>query len=326
MTAPTRWKDAPESTGIEGRAGALFRAVPAPEPLDEERLARIESRLGRRLASRAGWPKWLKRAVGVFAVVGAPFAFAAIARAVWPDSAPARPSIAPFAPAVPVEPAAEPAGLLAFPDEMGVDLTEPPSPAPAKLAKPARLAPSKSQAPARFTQTASGTERAPADTRASEASLLQRAVVQLRIEKNPAGALATLDRHRREFARPHFLGDALNHRVSALVALGRKDEALAELERFDTAELEALDGERLLLSRKGERLAELGRAAEAVRVFDLVLDESASPLVEQRALYGRAVARARLGDHTGSRADLERYLERWPNGPHAKQARSALAR
>jgi transmembrane sensor len=76
------------------------------------------------------------------------------------------------------------------------------------------------------------------------------------------------------------------------------------------------------------RLAFDGRAAygEAARYFALsLLEEPSGPFSREAA--GRLVESLdRSGDVTGARAAAGRYLERHPDGPHAKLARALLAR
>ena len=42
---------------------------------------------------------------------------------------------------------------------------------------------------------------------------------------------------------------------------------------------------------------------------------------KEDALYGRAAFRSALGDTSGARDDLHRYLDRLPNGSHVDWAR-----
>ena len=69
--------------------------------------------------------------------------------------------------------------------------------------------------------------------------------------------------------------------------------------------------------------AEFGRSAEARADFAAVLESATGP-VRERALYGRAVCAAALGDLAGARADLANYLIEFPSGAHAEEARRAI--
>src|SRR5205823_1705435 len=71
-------------------------------------------------------------------------------------------------------------------------------------------------------------------------------------------------------------------------------------------------------------LAEAARDADAKAAYDALLSRKVAPDVEERALFGRASCRARLSDEGGAREDLARYLERFPNGAHAADARARL--
>ena len=68
-----------------------------------------------------------------------------------------------------------------------------------------------------------------------------------------------------------------------------------------------------------------GAYPEAVRWFSVYLAE-----LPQGPLMGDAVgrlmeARQRAGDRTGARADAARYLQRFPEGPYAPEARAMLS-
>jgi transmembrane sensor len=161
-------------------------------------------------------------------------------------------------------------------------------------------------------------------------------------------------------ARPHRVPAAppLVPSWRALAAAGRYREAIelverggfaAECERADASELEAL-GDAARLSgnalRAGEALSTLrrrfpgtgaaaaaafalgrmafdqrGAFAEAAALFVAYLDEApAGPFAREAA--GRLIeARRRAGDAAGARQAAQRYLERYPDGPHAELAR-----
>ncbi len=116
-------------------------------------------------------------------------------------------------------------------------------------------------------------------------------------------------------------------RTEALLRLGRKTEALAELDRQSPGGLPDGDERRLL---RGELRAKAGRWRAALEDFDAVVqaasaaaarpDGAADPKASdrlERALWGRAAARGRLGDEAGARADLRAYLGRFPHGRFA---------
>ena len=116
----------------------------------------------------------------------------------------------------------------------------------------------------------------------------------------------------------------------ALLALGQRNDALGLLDAASLASLPNQDEQRVV---RGELRAASGRWREAQQDFDGVLQgrafPSASPrtrTIQERALWGRAATRSRLGDEAGTRADLELYLRHFPAGQFAAAATSLLRR
>ena len=164
--------------------------------------------------------------------------------------------------------------------------------------------------------------RTPAEARAAndgEATLLARAFRSLRADRDPVAALALLDEHDRQFPAGQLADEASRARVEALLALGRRRDALHVLEarRDDDS-----GRERALL--RGELRAETGRCAQALADFAGAEREAPSEIAA-RAVWDEATCRARLGDAVGARRDFERYLASYPSGAMARQARRWLA-
>src|SRR5262249_4756548 len=111
-----------------------------------------------------------------------------------------------------------------------------------------------------------------------------------------------------------FAPEAASLRLEALVVSGRHAEALAALGSVPAgSELSVL---------RGELRAGLGLCREALADFESALAPKGE--LRERALYGHAACRARLGDEAGARKDLERYLVDYPSGRFAATSRRAL--
>ena len=168
----------------------------------------------------------------------------------------------------------------------------------------------------------------------SEQALLSRAVRSLRSEHRPASALAVLDEYVARFPSGSLLPEATRLRTEALLALGQKPAALAELNREPVPGTAGGEESRLV---RGELHAAAGRWQEALVDFDAVVgarlahEPTARPSTSaklrerfERALWGRASARSHLGDDAGARADLNECLRRFPQGRFASQAARLL--
>jgi TolA-binding protein len=165
------------------------------------------------------------------------------------------------------------------------------------------------------------TSGSPELIRASQEILaLDHALGLLRSKHDAQAALQALDDYLARFPVGLLGHEARVARVDALLMLKRSDEALLALEALPldehrrAAELQVVRGE--LRSRGDCLLAE--------RDFSAVLARVRSATLEERALYGRASCRNKRGDVTGATQDLRRYVERFPNGPHAAWARRWL--
>jgi len=153
-----------------------------------------------------------------------------------------------------------------------------------------------------------------------EARLLRRALEELRHARDALAALAALDEHRARFPAGLLRADADILRVDVLLALDRDDDALALLQRLDLSTSPRADELRVT---RGELRAgrDCGRALDD---FDRVLGGVPPPAVLERALRGRAVCWLRLADEQRAQAALRAYLERFPGGPFAAEARRRL--
>ncbi len=164
--------------------------------------------------------------------------------------------------------------------------------------------------------------------------LLTTAVRRLRTAHDPASALAALDDYRARFPGGVLAPEAAMLRAEALLQIGRKGDALAELDGLSLAQMPNSDEPHVL---RGELRAAVGRWREALADFDVVLRGHAGAGADigtppdakahgrlERALWGRALARSRLGDDAGARADLRECLRLFPRGRFAPEAARLL--
>ena len=168
----------------------------------------------------------------------------------------------------------------------------------------------------------------------NEHALLTTVLRRLRTEHDPVSALAALDDYRLRFPSGGLAPEAAMLRAEALLQIGRKGDALDELDRLSLGRMPNSD-ERYVL--RGELRAAVGRWREALGDFDIVLRGHAEEKAEtgaasdvklrdrlERALWGRALARSRLGNDAGARADLQECLRRFPRGRFASEATRLL--
>jgi len=314
--APRRWAAEPESSD-EARLAELFRSVPEPRPLSAAELARVRTRLGSKrhtlhLSRRmrelvmamsmvllgsslalAGWGAsvWL---VGRSQSPEQPAAATAAHRATPAQDGRRRQAPTALAPAAPV--ASETAPTPDAEDDASSD---------ANAAKPVAAASAERR----------GANSAAADSGAlaAEALALERALLKLRREHDAQGALSILDESQPLFARGTLALEAQVARVDALLALGRRAEALTVLEHLPLAQI-GRGGELTLLRAELRAAADCGRALSD---FDALVNRAlAAPLLE-RVLYGRAACELQVGDRAHAEQDLQRYLDRFPQGRFA---------
>jgi tetratricopeptide (TPR) repeat protein len=240
-----------------------------------------------------------------------------------PPDAPAGAAATPLAAAP--HPASPPVALRELP--VRVDTPAPAAVAQARKAPPVQLA---LRAPAVVTRTmAVPTAPSPAPEPASpsgasaEAVILRAALTALHRNDDPAAALALLDQYDARFPEGTLRGEATLARARSLRELGRDDELLRLLERMSFADVPRATELRVL---RGELRLTRRRFADALADFEAGLVAGAPDPIVERALFGRASSRSRLGDADGARADLRRYLERFPASPRAAEVRARLAR
>ena len=195
-----------------------------------------------------------------------------------------------------------------------------PSPEPVAPAASPRLAMLDSAAsPARASRITQAMAPAP---KANGQAMLGQALRSLRSDHDPLAALDALARHAALFPHSSLASERSALEVEALLALGRRDEALARLDGM------ALDNTPRSAERhvvRGELRARAQRWREAAADFDQALAHaSGTSAWQERALWGRAAARMHDGDSTGARADWRLYLQTYPAGRFASEAARLL--
>lgn len=154
-------------------------------------------------------------------------------------------------------------------------------------------------------------------------AMLGQALRSLRSDHDPVAALDILARHAALFPHSPLASERSVLEVEALLALGRRDEALARLDGM-SLDNTPRSAERHVL--RGELRARAQRWREAAADFDQVLEHGKGTSVwQERALWGRAVARTHAGNQAGARADLHTYLQLYPTGRFASEAARLLA-
>ena len=152
----------------------------------------------------------------------------------------------------------------------------------------------------------------------SEWALLGRALVVLRRDGDPSGALALLDQYSARFPTGALLAEVAGTRIEALLASGEEARALDALEALPKP---GVPLDRRLRILRAEMRAKTGRCAEASRDFSEALHATPSDSVDERALRGRAACAALTHDERTLRGDLDAYLQHFPDRPFASEAR-----
>ena len=238
----------------------------------------------------------------------------------WPPpSMPAPPMTS--SPGVGAMPALPPRATSGQPPAETAPATPVPAAADVAVPRPHRVAVQPPQPPpAPPPVQPSSVENPPLAVR-EDAQTLAEAFRLIRRAGEPGLALELLERHAPELRAGSLSGEASVARAEALVALGRRADALAILE---TMSLSGSGVDRPLLVARGELRAEAGRCQTSLSDFTMVIGADRRDGFEERALQGRATCRLRLGDAPAARSDLERYLVLYPAGRFAAETRRAM--
>jgi len=157
----------------------------------------------------------------------------------------------------------------------------------------------------------------------AEMRLLRSALTAANRDANPAAALALLDQYDALYPHGALRAEAMLARARSLRRLGRDNELLQLL---NEADLSAMPRAAELRVLRGELLMTRAKFAEAANDFEATLRMGGADPIVERALFGRAFCRSRLGDSEGARVDLQRYLDRFPTSPRAAEVRATLGR
>jgi TolA-binding protein len=346
----------PGGPDLADRAAALIRGAEAGHEPSELQMARIEQGIWARSSHRTRPSLVLRMALAVLCLVAGVAtvkAYELARRAGWldriygaglPPSEPARsqPSKRPVravatAPSRPVSPVAqEPVALLGPAPEAKTVSSEPPR-RQARTSRHVALAeiPAYASAPTteKREQLGSASMPPPADRNpegpspsvastapSEEIHALDQAIGLLRRDHNAKAALAALDTYLGHYPHGVLYHEARLARLDALLLLQRTDEALAALETLP------LDSGRRSTELQVVR-AELRARTNCARAeedYSASLTHSPDAGLLERILYGRGACRTKLGNESGAAEDLRRYLERFPNGAHARWARQWL--
>jgi len=340
---PRSWRDAGgDELTVDGEIGRAVRVAARPAVPDGEHLAALRRKMLSRLepeprvASGAPFfrrvPPWLLAAscvvLGSVATAIAGVTFLRYERRPAGEATPARPSRESEAGdrakvrAVVDPPRAIENEKAAAPLPLPPRAQMLPAPPPAvRTARPTRGAP-----PEREQTPAAGTEPPPlaaiaGDCVAGEASELAEALRALRAERDPARALAILDRNEQRFSAGPLRREATLARAEALASLGRQADALAVL---DGVKVAGGEPERALALLRAELRAAARRCNEAINDFSHALAGEGTDELAARAFYGRGGCRLQSGDQLGARADFENYQRHFPNGRFKVEVARAL--
>ncbi len=254
------------SSALEARAGAFLDQARDTVGLTDAEVGAIERRLARK--NRAGgvirfWPAFAAAAVllvggSVMALVGPwrprlPFVGAS-------GSSPSRPAV-PRPKLAPSHGAtfAEPTRAVPEPARAPAAAEAPLGPVPAVEPRPSRRA-SRQESPSLLPPSPSHESAAKDSPLSAEARSLADALARWRLDKKGEAALKLLDAHDRRFARGALSVESKVARAEILLALARRDQALAVL---DSLGLARLPRAREMETVRGELRAEVGRCREA---------------------------------------------------------------
>ncbi len=293
------------SAAAEEHAATLLRGLAEPAVLSPQLLLRIQARVVGGAPRRVGTLRIQVLLAAAFLMAASGVVFAA--QGWWQAARRSQPILMPNG--ANERRSTDPAPLTLPAPGPALEAT-PATPLPARVA----VAPETQEKP----KTSAHSAVDPVAT-LHESRLLSEALVELRRDKAPRLALTMLDQYSDRFPNGSLALEAMRARAEALIALGRRVEALRVLDDLSPAAL----GRSMLLVR-GELRAELNRCSDALGDLSSALSQNPHDGVDERALFGRAVCRGRAGDPAGERSDLSLYALRFPQGRFQVQVARAL--
>ncbi len=280
----------------EAKMQALFKAAGAAQAMSTTQLEQQWNAVATRVAAKPALNAWK-----VWTAGGAVVALGALIVALRPVPVPA--AIAEVSMDTPV---------------VNLPAGEPPvaEPAPAIRKEPEPLA-------QRLRTVKTKATPAPVndDALLAEAQFVARAAQTLRAQHNAPGTLAMLNEHEKRFSPPALKDEARLLRIEALMAEQQPQQALAVLRTSELSNTPRTETMRLL---EAELLSQLNQCGEALKKLEPLSATTVSRSVQERALINRAACAHTVGDFQSSRRALEQYLERFPSGSFAEEARQRL--
>jgi tetratricopeptide (TPR) repeat protein len=129
----------------------------------------------------------------------------------------------------------------------------------------------------------------------------------------------------RPYCRPLACRNELGYlRAEALRGAGRLDEAVAAYKLLDRGNAPSATRQNALYAA-AQLERRLGKLAAARSDFDRALAAAPGGALREESMLGAMEAADRDGDHVGARAAARRYLDTFPAGIGAAQARRILA-
>jgi TolA-binding protein len=154
----------------------------------------------------------------------------------------------------------------------------------------------------------------------AELALVELGRLAQRRLNDPDRALAAFRQYRQEYPQGALLAEVDFSVLEIAMSRGDKAATLAETEHFLAAHP---DSPRVVEIRmlRANQLRDLGHYEKALADYLALSDSTAA----DDAVYSAAYCELKLGDPARAAATLRSYLQRFPEGAHRSEARSALA-